>query len=424
MIGRIQEVLSRLVAVFRRRALDQDFDEEFGAHIDLLTEQNQRRGLDRDQARRKAILQLGGLNATRDVLREARGLPRVERLLEWLRVSGHDLAYAVRSLAKARGFTFVCIVSLGIGMGTVMGILLAARMLAAFPPGLTAEGLVEVLVKPQGGLLVEVEEPYIEEFSYPDFAELRASDTGMTLTGSTYGEALVRLPKGGTHRASTMYVSVNYFQTMGATLARGQGFDASVDEHASAQPVVVLSDKFWQEQLNSDPDIVGKTITLDRVPHVVVGIGPYGFQGHDKVDSASLWVPLEQHPRLSADPGLRSNRDMAWLHIHGRLSSGVTLQRANAAISNIMSGLAERYAASNALKGGGVEPYFPLGALRRSQVLIEQTLLLGLGGMVLLIVCLNVSGMVLVRSAMRERELSIRQAVGAARRQLIRYLFI
>ena len=418
----ILELLSRLVSVFRRRTLDQDFNEEFATHIELLTEQNQRRGLNRDEARRQAILQLGGLNATRDFHREARGLPWFERLLEWLRIFGHDAVYAVRSLAKARAFTFVCIVSLGIGMGTVMGILLAARMFTALPSGMNAEGLVEVLVKPQGKLLVEVEEPYIEEFSYPDFADLRASDTGMTLTGSTFGEALVRLPKGGTHRAGTMYVSGNYFQTMGATLARGQGFDASVDEHASAQPVVVLSDEFWQEQLNSDPDIVGKTITLDRIPHVVVGIASYWFQGHDKVDSASLWVPLEQHPRLRADPGLRFNRDKAWLHIHGRLSSGVTLQRANAAISNIMSGLAERYAASNALKGGAVEPYFPLGALRRSQVLIEQTMLLGLGGMVLLIVCLNVSGMVLVRSAMRERELSIRQAVGAARRQLIRYL--
>jgi predicted permease len=113
---------------------------------------------------------------------------------------------------------------------------------------------------------------------------------------------------------------------------------------------------------------------------------------------------------------------MAWIHVHGRLSSGVTIERANAAVSGTMSGLAERYAATNALKAGGVEPYFPLGALRRSRALMERAMMLGLGGMVLLIVCLNVSGMVLVRSAMRERELSIRQAVGAARRQLIRYL--
>src|SRR4030095_16983859 len=127
-------------------------------------------------------------------------------------------------------------------------------------------------------------------------------------------------------------------------------------------------------------------------------------------------------PRLRTAPGLRLNRDIAWINVHGRLSSGVTIERANAAVSGTMSGLAERYAATNALKAGGVEPYFPLGALRRSRALMERAMMLGLGGMVLLIVCLNVSGMVLVRSAMRERELSIRQAVGAARRQFIRYL--
>lgn len=415
------EILSRLLAVLRRKTLDQDFNEEFDTHIDLLTQQNERRGLDRDEARRQAILKLGGLNATRELHREARGLPWFERFLEWLRVSGHDLAYAVRSLAKARAFTFVCVVSLGIGMGTVMAIFVVTRMFYTAPSGMNAEGLVELLMKPQGKLRLQVEED-IEEFSYPDFAELRAADTGMMLTGSAYGESLVRLPKGGTTRAGTMYVSGNYFPTMGATLARGRGFDAEVDKDAAAQPVVIVSDEFWQEELASDPDIVGKTITLDRVSHVVVGIASYWFQGHDKVDSASLWVPLEQHPRLRADPGLRVNRDIEWIRIHGRLLSGVTIQRANAAVAGITSGLAERYPASNALKAGAVEPYFALGAVRRRGALAEQAMLLSLGGLVLLIVCLNVSGMVLVRSAMRERELSIRQAVGAARRQLIRYL--
>jgi predicted permease len=336
----------------------------------------------------------------------------------------HDLAYAVRSLAKARAFTFVCVVSLGIGMGTVMAILLATQMITAPAPGINAEGLVEVLVRPQGKLLAEADEKYIEEFSYPDFAELRAADTGMTLTGSAYGEPLVRLPQGSTHQAPTLYVSANYFQTMGAALARGRGFDATVDQDLSSQPVVIVNDEFWKEEFNSDPDILGKTIPLDRVPHVVVGVASYGFQGHDTVDNASLWVPLEQHPRLRANPGLRFNRNMAWVHIHGRLFSGFAIQRANAAIDSIMFGLAAQYPATNALKAGGVEPYFPRGgALRRRRALMEQAMLLGLAGMVLLIVCLNVSGMVLVRSAIRERELSIRQAVGAARWQLIRYLF-
>ena len=105
MIGRIQEVLSRLVAVFRRRALDREFDEEFAVHIDLLTERNERRGLNREEARRQAILQMGGLNATKDLHSEARGLRPVQRFLDALHGVWRDLVYAARSLAKARAST-------------------------------------------------------------------------------------------------------------------------------------------------------------------------------------------------------------------------------------------------------------------------------------------------------------------------------
>src|SRR5262245_8626678 len=119
----IQETLSRLASVFRRRTLDRDFEEEFNSHIDLLTEKNERRGMPHDEARRQAILQLGGFNATRDLHREARGLPTLERVLDMLKILWNDLVHAVRSLAKARAFTTVCVASLGIGMGTVIATL-------------------------------------------------------------------------------------------------------------------------------------------------------------------------------------------------------------------------------------------------------------------------------------------------------------
>src|SRR5215510_5190741 len=111
MIRGVPETLSRLVSVFRRKKLDQDFDEEFAGHIDLLTEQKERRGLPRGEARRQAILQMGGLNATKDLHREARGLPPIERFLDRIKDFWRDLAHAARSLSRDRGFTFVCVAS-------------------------------------------------------------------------------------------------------------------------------------------------------------------------------------------------------------------------------------------------------------------------------------------------------------------------
>ena len=160
MIRDIREALSRLAAVLRRGPLDREFDDEFTAHLDLLTARNEGRGLARDEARRQAILQMGGLNATRDLHREARGLPRLDRLLEAIGGCRRDLTHAARSLAKAPAFTFVCVASLSLGMAAVIAIPYAARILKMPPPGVNTEGLVEVLTTPLGS---SVRKPYLRQ---------------------------------------------------------------------------------------------------------------------------------------------------------------------------------------------------------------------------------------------------------------------
>jgi len=122
MIRDAWEVLSRALAVIRRRKLDREFDEEFATHLELLTEQNERHGLPRHEARRQAILQMGGLSPTREFHRESRGLPRLERSLEAIQAVGKDLRHAARSLARARAFALVCVISLGVGMGSFVAL--------------------------------------------------------------------------------------------------------------------------------------------------------------------------------------------------------------------------------------------------------------------------------------------------------------
>src|SRR5688572_1899046 len=335
-----------------------------------------------------------------------------------------DLALAVRSLTKARAFTFVCVVSLGIGMVPVIAIPYVSRLTTLAPPGTNTEELVELVTTTVGP------HQQTEQWSYPDYLDLRAANTGITLFGWTGGSSEITFqPAGGTKmQASTMFVPANYFKTLGVALSRGAGFDASADDQLNAEPVVVLTYQFWQKRLGADPNIVGKTLTMDGIPHVVVGVGPDQFGGHIGYVPWDLFVPLERHPRLLArtgavaDENFRGDRAKEWLSIHGRLSPGVNVQQASTAVTAVTAQLAKAYPATNEFKNGMAAAYDPLGTLLRSNLWQLQALAYTLTGMVLLVVALNISGMMQVRGALRERELSIRQAIGASRAKLAQYL--
>src|SRR5438034_8719731 len=175
----------------------------------------------------------------------------------------NDLIHAGRSLAKARAFTFVCVVSLGIGMAPVIAIPYISRIVTIPPPGLKTEGLVELITTMVGSRAAT------DSWSYPDYADLRDANTGMALVGWTYGQSEVQ-----NDSVKEMFVSTNYFQTIGVALFRGPGFSASAD------PAVILGYRYWQNYFASDPDVIGKTLTLDDIPHVVTGIAPDQFNGH------------------------------------------------------------------------------------------------------------------------------------------------
>jgi putative ABC transport system permease protein len=356
-------------------------------------------------------------------------MPPRFRFLDALDSLRRDLAHAARSLAKERGFTLVCIISLGIGMGGLVALVTFTRMITAPARVINTNGLTELLVLPLGPLRAKAGVWALSEWSYPDYQALRDADTGMSLTAwvreFTPGPA-DNSDEAGQPGVTTLYVSSNYFQTFGVSLARGPGFDPAIDDATSAEPRVILSDAFWRLRLAADPDIVGKSVTLGGVPHTVVGITPADFRGHFHIfqaPSTMVFVPLERHPRLKANPNLRDDRAVDWLRIHGRLKSGVDITQANALVSATVAGLADRYPASNEFKAATVEPYTSMGAAGRPESRRVISVMLSLAGTVLLIVCLNISGMMLVRGANREKELSIRAALGAGRRRLIAHLF-
>ena len=338
----------------------------------------------------------------------------IRHTLDTLHSTTRDLAHAARSLAKDRGFTLICVISLGIGMGALVALATFTRAITAPARVVNTDGLTELLVLPLGPLRAKAGVWAVEQWSYPDYQALRDSDTGMAVTGwvmesSQFGTATPDnkpLP-----RVATLYASANYFRTFGVSLARGQEFDPAIDDAASAEPRVVLSHSFWKSRLAADPEIVGKSVTIDGVAHTVIGIAPADFHGHFhffQAPESLVFLPLERHPRLRANPTLRDDRTVDWVRIHGRLAPGETISRANAKVLATITDVARRYPASNEFKAATVEPYSSLGAAGRPESRRVTSILLGLAGAVLLIVCLNISGMMLVRGANRERELSIR----------------
>ncbi|HWB87332.1 MAG TPA: ABC transporter permease [Bryobacteraceae bacterium] len=332
-------------------------------------------------------------------------------MVDVIRSIWSDLVYAARSLAKAPAFTFVCIVSLGIGMAPVIAVPYGARVLRMPPPGVNPDGLVEVITT------ANKSREAANSWSYADFMDLRHSNTGIALIGWATAPSEITLPGGEKTALWPMYVSADYFQTIGVRLARGPGFEGQTGAS------VIVGYRFWQNQLSADPKIIGKTLKLDNTPYVVAGIAPEGFQGHLALQGRDLFVPLERYPLLLTDSNARFDRSKEWLHIHGRLAKGVSMAQASAAVAGITSQLAKEYPATNELKAGIVEPYDPLGVPDRSQFRVLETVGLTLTGALLLVICLNLSGMMQVRSAMRERELSVRQAVGASRLRLAGHLF-
>ena len=335
-----------------------------------------------------------------------------------------DLLRAARTLVKARAFTAVCVASLGLGMGVVIAILLLMRMVVGTPSGVNDDGLVELVIRPSGQLRAQAGTGMIDTWSYPDYLDVRDAARGVVVTGWSRGEGLFQpADHGAAIPVPAMYVSSNYFSTIGVTLPRGPGF-TPVDDASRAEPEAIIGHRVWQVRFGSDPDIIGRAITINQTEYVVVGVTPEGFRGHVSGLGDSyyqLWLPLSRHPRLMASGSARFTRDAAWVRVVARLSEGTTLEQAEAIVHSAMVALAGRYPASNQDKAGGVEPYFPAGARLRSQIAFGRLMLFGLSGMVLLVVGLNISGMMLVRGAMRQRELAVRLAMGASRWRLVQY---
>ena len=332
---------------------------------------------------------------------------------------GTDIRMAVRCLARTRGFTVVALLSLAVGIGanTALFSIIHATFFRPVPGVADPDRVVELLVTTPGGSQ--------SEWTYPDLEDVRTADTPLdTVAGWKILAGTLASPDGG-ERVRVMYAASGYFPVLGVNMARGRRFLPSEDVGPGRHPVAIVSYRLWQDSLGSRADIVGQVITLNRAPYTVVGVAPEAFRHHRPAEGRiDLWVPLTQYPALSGPEGWATGRDAYWVEALGRLRAGAGVGEASAALGTVFGRLAREHPVTNRERGAFAAAFGPFPAQSRTMDTIAMGSLLAFGGVVLLIICANLAGMMLARGVAQSREIAIRAALGAGRGRLMRRMLV
>jgi len=328
-----------------------------------------------------------------------------------------DLAFGFRMLRRSPGFSLVVVLclTLGIGANTAVFSWIEGILLRPFP-----------MVPDQNRLLVLGQtvrnQNDIDDVSYPDFLDLQRNSKLIDsfivnkITGTTLniGDRAQRVP--------ASIVSANYFSALGIRPLLGRGFDPSEDQGRNAHPVTVISYSLWKERFHGDENIIGKAQLLNGVPHTIIGVAPKGFYGTFVGYFIQLWVPLSMQETFEPGGYKLEDRSARWIEGFALLKPGVTREQAQDEVSGIAKRLETDYPVTNRGRG------FRLFALwnhpfdQAGDELPVLTVSSVVAFLLLLIVCANVSNLLLVRSLVRQREMVVRLAIGAGRSRLIRQL--
>jgi len=339
-----------------------------------------------------------------------------------------DLQGGLRMLKKSPGFTFVAVLSLALGIGANTAIFTIINAVFLHPlPVEEPSRLAEMFTRDT--LTVNTNANFqLTGTSLPNYEDYRDQNNVFSSLGCvTFALPLNWGGQAEPQQLNAALVSSNFFDVLGVKPYRGRTFIFDGDKKLGGNPEVVLSYSLWARRFGSDDKFIGQTITLNGTPYTVVGVTPPGFKGIFSLGRPDLlWIPITMRDYVVTGQlkTLENNRRFRWLQIVGRLKSQVDVTQTQAAMKTIASGLEKEYPRDN--KGRTVE-VFPLnqtalGINQRKQFSLAGGVLMGVVGLVLLIACVNLANLLLAQAAKREKELSIRAAMGAGRFRLVRQL--
>ena len=408
MIAWLRQWFHRFRSLFNRAQFDKDLDSEIAAHLQLAIDENLQRGLSPAEARRQALLRFGGPQQAKEQHRDARGLPFLDTLFQ-------DLRFAFRMLRKSPGFTAIAVLTLALGIGANTAIFSVVNS-ALLRPLAYREPQQLYLVReivPQLAKFAPEMDANLPDFriwqkqvhSFADVAVAEATTAGLTGSGEPEMIRGVR-------------ASANIFDVLGTQPALGRTFLSEEDDSGRGH-VVILTDAFWRARFQADPSVLGKTMVLDGVPNQIVGVlpasfrFPYALGGVNRTARLAFFQPLNGPKSYEQD--LIGEFDF---NAVARLKPGVTPEQALAEL-NVVQALIAKQANENV---DLLAALHPLEAEVIGPARLGLTFLLGAVGVVLLIVCANLAGLLLTRVPGRMREAAIRIAMGASRARVIRQM--
>jgi predicted permease len=391
----LRDLMYRLRALLKRKAVDAEMDDELRAHLERQTEKYIRSGLPPEEAARRARLDFGGLDKAQEECRDARGVRFIETTLQ-------DIRYALRMLGKSPGFasTAILVLALGICASVAIFAFVDAALIRPLPyrdPSKLVGVTESVALFPRANL------------SYPDYLDWKRLNTVFSSLDAWTGDGyLLRTPE-GTQPIMGARVSDGFFGTLGITPILGRDFYAGEDL-PSAPHTVILSTTAWQKWFGGKKDVIGQAVTLSGVSYTIVGVLPREFQfaptGH-----AEFWTTLHASDYCGVRRGCHN------LYGVGRLKDGASVQAALANMTSIAAQLEKQYPDSNRGQGASV---LPLSEWIVGDIRAILLVLLGAAGLLLLIASVNVTSLLVARSENRKREIAVRGALGASAARLVR----
>src|SRR6266576_687331 len=390
----LKSVSNRLRSLFRKSAVEQETVQELQFHLERQIATGIAAGLSPEEARRTGLLDFGGVEQFKEECREARGVNRIESLLA-------DLRYGFRTLRKSPGFAIVSVLTLALGIGANSAIFSMVNALLLRPYNFrNLDSLIRVW-EDRG-----IDEGYDARYIAPADAEDLHSTNGIFEGMTTYSFQSFGLgTEGDVQPILGCRVSANFFDVLAVSPAAGRLFTAT-EEQPGADQVAILSFGSWQRRFGDDPQVLGKTISLNGRVYTIVAIMPKDF---DYPVPVELWVPLALTPAEKAD------RSQLSLNALARLKTGVSVSQARAELASFSHRLELEYPMTNAGRAT------TLLQLRKELYMFTLPLFLLLqaaAGFVLLLACANLANLVFARMIGRQREIALRAALGAGRGRL------
>jgi predicted permease len=383
-----------MAGLFDRRDSERELADELESHLQLHIDDNLRSGMTPQGARRQALLKLGGIEQTKEAYRDRKGPPIIESLLR-------DLRFGLRALRKNPGFATVAVLTLAIGIGSNTAIFSVLESQLWRPlPFPDSERLVDAHV------VVRENPRQWDTLSNSVYQAWRARSHSFTNLGAYNYPANRNLTAGGTsERVQVMPVTSSLFDTLGVPLETGRGF-LPEEETPGRDRVAILTDALWQTRFASDHSVIGKPIVIDGQPYIVIGIASRRLH-FEYIDEPAIFVPLAME---QSEPVLRNT------YVIGRLAPGVTPEQARAQLTSILETIPKS-------GGGQAESTAAVTNLRETWTGFAARSLFFFAGavlLVLLIACVNNAALLLARGLARQREFTLRAALGAGRGTLVR----